>query len=138
MTLTNKNIYSALENTGLYSFNLELVIQKFTKKISSRPSSSESGASIIPGDDWKRFDKLVRAALQLQKSVSHLTTENILLKDKIARLERALLNAMKCSNKKKPLLLGLPSENDGGVLFMSPSKVQQARDIISQKEEQAA
>ena len=41
-------------------------------------------------------------------------------------------------NKKKRLLLDLPSENDGGALFMSPSKVQQARDIISQKEEQAA
>jgi hypothetical protein len=70
--------------------------------------------------------------------VSHLSTENILLKDMIVGLGRSLINAKKCPNKKKPLLLGLPSENDGGALFTSPSKVQQARDIISQKNEQAA
>jgi hypothetical protein len=44
----------------------------------------------------------------------------------------------KHKNKKKPLLLGLSSENDGGALFMSLSKVQQARDIISQKNNKAA
>jgi hypothetical protein len=131
-------------HTGLYPFNLELVIQKFTKKIDSRPSSSESGASIIPAEDWRRLDKLIKAAvrdiydekaIQLRETVSHFSTYTILLQDKIGGLERALINARKRPNN--PLLLGLSSEQDGGALFMSPSKVQQARDGISQKDEQA-
>jgi hypothetical protein len=147
MTFTSKNINSAFKNTGLYPFNPELVIEKFTKKINSRPSSSESGASIIPAEDWKRLDRLVKAAvtdicdqkaMQLRDTVSHLSTEIILLKDTIIGLERALIHAKKRPDKKKRLLLGLPSENDGGALFLSPSKVQQAQDIISQKNEEAA
>jgi hypothetical protein len=46
--------------------------------------------------------------------------------------------AKKRPNKKRSLLLGLPSENEDGALFISPSKVQQARDLISQKNEEAA
>ena len=53
-------------------------------------------------------------------------------------MKRALINAKKPKSKKQPLLLGLPSEQDGGALFMSPTKVQQARDIISQKKDEAA
>jgi hypothetical protein len=63
MTFTSKNINSAFKNTGLYPFNLELVIEKFIKKINSRPSSSESGALIILAEDWKWLDKLVKAAV---------------------------------------------------------------------------
>lgn len=144
---TSKNINSAFKHTGLYPFNPEIVIQKFTKKIESRPSSSESTTSIIPAEDWKRLEKLVETvvtnvyeqkAIQLKDTVLHLSTENILLKDENEGLKRALINAKKHKNKKKPLLLGLPSEQDGGALFMSPTKVQQARDIISQKNDEAA
>jgi hypothetical protein len=146
-TFTSKNIYAAFESTGLYPFNPERVIHKFEKKDGSRPSSSESWASIIPPGDWKRLDKLMRAvvtdifckeAIQLKKSVDYLAAENMLLKDKVIGLETALINARKRPNKKKPLLLGLSSEKDGGALFLSPSKVQQARDVISQKNEEAA
>ncbi|KAI7972834.1 hypothetical protein EIK77_000322 [Talaromyces pinophilus] len=145
-TFTKKNINSAFSTTGLYPFNPEIVLQKFTKKINSRPSSSESTASIIPAHDWKRLDKLVKSAvkdicdqeaIRLRDSVNHLSTEVILLQDKITSLEKALINANKRPNKQKPLLLGIPSENDGGALFMSPSKVQQARDIIAKKDEEA-
>jgi hypothetical protein len=56
----SKNISSVFEHTGLYPFNLEIVIHKFNKKIESRLSSSESMTSIIPAEDWKRLEKLVR------------------------------------------------------------------------------
>ena len=55
--------------------------------------------------------------------MSHLSIENILLKDKIIGLERALMNARKPLNKKKPLLLGFPLEKDSRALFISPTKV---------------
>ena len=50
--------------------------------------------------------------------------ENILLKDKIISLERAFINIRKRLNKRKPLLLGILSENDDGALFISLSKIQ--------------
>ncbi|KAI7968994.1 hypothetical protein EIK77_008185 [Talaromyces pinophilus] len=133
--------------TGLYPFNLELVIQKFTKKITSQPSSSESRGSIIPAEDWRRLEKLVKTivsniydekAIQLQETVLHLSTQLILLQNKNQGLKRALINVKKPKNKKQPLLLGLPSENDGRALFMSLLKIQQAQDLISQKNKQAA
>ncbi|EED17275.1 conserved hypothetical protein [Talaromyces stipitatus ATCC 10500] len=107
----------------------------------------ESGASIIPPEDWRRLEKLVKTvvnniydekAVQLRETVSHLSTQLILLQNENQGLKRALINAKKPKNKKQPLLLGLPSEQDGGALFMSPTKVQQARDIISQKNDEAA
>jgi len=144
---TSKNINSAFATTGLYPFNPDIVIKKFNKKIASRPSSSESGASIIPENDWRRLEKVVKTivnnvwdekAILLRETVSQLSTKLILLENENQGLKRALINAKKPKGKKQPLLLGLPSEQDGGALFMSPSKVQQARDIISQKNEQAA
>ncbi|EED12682.1 pogo transposable element, putative [Talaromyces stipitatus ATCC 10500] len=143
----SKNINSAFRTTGLYPFDPEIVINKFNKKITSRPFSSESGASIIPPEDWRRLEKLVKTvvnniydekAVQLRETVSHLSTQLILLQNENQGLKRALINAKKPKNKKQPLLLGLPSEQDGGALFMSPTKVQQARDIISQKNDEAA
>ena len=144
---TSKNINSAFATTGLYPFNPDIVIKKFNKKIASRPSSSESRASIIPENDWRRLEKVVKTivnnvwdekAILLREMVSQLSTKLILLENKYQGLKRALINSKKPKGKKQPLLLGLPSEQDGGALFMSPSKVQQARDIISQKNEQAA
>jgi hypothetical protein len=61
-----------------------------------------------------------------------------LLKIENAGLQRALINVKKRSNKGRPLLFDLPTENEGGALFMSPSKMQQAQDNILKKEEQAA
>jgi hypothetical protein len=63
MTFTSENINSACMHTGLYPFNPELVIQKFTKKITSRPSLSESGGSIISAEDWRRLEKLVKTVV---------------------------------------------------------------------------
>ena len=67
---TSKNINSAFATTGLYPFNPDIVIKKFNKKIASRPSSSESGASIIPemiGDGLRRLLKLLLTMFGMKK-----------------------------------------------------------------------
>lgn len=68
----------------------------------------------------------------------HFSTKIILLKDKITKLESALINLRKRPNKKKPLLQSLSLENNGRVLFLSLLKVQQVWDVISQKNKEAA
>ncbi|KAI7973275.1 hypothetical protein EIK77_004552 [Talaromyces pinophilus] len=146
-TFTTENILKAFKTTGIYPFNPEYVIHRFTKKEGSRPSSSESTTSIIPAEDWRRLRKLIKEVVkdiydektqQLQDTMIYLSTKNTILKNENQGLRRALTHNNKRQTKKKPLLLELSSENNGGALFMSPSKVQQARDLISQKNEQAA
>ena len=61
------------------------------------------------------------------------STENILFKLRCEGLERALTNEQKHRARKKPLLLDLHTESEGGAIFFSPQKIQQARDLQLQK-----
>ena len=98
---TSKNIESGFKNTGLYLFNPEIILQCFNKKSTSQPSSSESTASILKAEDWRRIRKLVnevvidfhdKKAKKLNNTMMSLSTENILLKSRCEGLERALIN----------------------------------------------
>ena len=66
-----------------------------------------------------------------------LSTENILLQAKCKGLENALLNEKKRRKHGKPLLIDFQSSQDGGAIFYSPSKIQQARELQTEKEEAA-
>jgi hypothetical protein len=143
---TSQNIYSGFQNTGLYPFDPEKVLQRFTKKEESRPSSSESSNSILKAEDWHRIRELLyevvtdvydKKAQKLNNTTISLSTENILLKLRCQGLEKGLVNEQKRRNRKKSLLLGLPADSDGGAIFYSPKKVQQARDLQNQKDQEA-
>jgi hypothetical protein len=139
----SKNIDSGFRNTGLHPFNPEIILQRFNQKSESRPSSSGSTASILKAEDWRRIRQLLKEtvidiyeekAKKLSNTMMSLTTENILLKLRCEGLERALMNEQKRRNRKKPLLLDLPNAGEGGAIFFSPKKVQQARDLQLQKD----
>lgn len=66
-----------------------------------------------------------------------MSTEVSLTRIESQGLRKALLNEQKHRNRKRPLLLDLPTENKGGAIFFSPHKVQQARDLQYQKDEEA-
>ncbi|EED15568.1 pogo transposable element, putative [Talaromyces stipitatus ATCC 10500] len=131
----------------LYPFNPEYVIQRFTKSPQSRPSSSGSTASIIQPEDWRHLSRIVKEAVndvydkkskKLSNEVHRIQAENALLKAQVEGLQRTVVNLKKRQNKKKPLLLDLHSEKEGGAIFFSPSKVQQARDLQLQKDKNTA
>jgi hypothetical protein len=140
-----QNINSGFKHTGLHPFNAEIILQRFTKKPEDRPSSSESSDSVLSAKDWRRIRQLLREAVtdiydeksqKLNNTLMSLSTDNILLKLRCEGLERALINEQKRHYKKKPLLLDLPAENEGGAIFYSPQKVQQARDLQTQKQQE--
>ena len=88
-SFTPKNIYSRFKATGLYPFNPELIITKFTKKSNNRSSSTSSTRSVIAAEDWKRIKKLLynmvsniydKKAQQLSNTIYTLSIKNILLK----------------------------------------------------------
>jgi hypothetical protein len=68
----------------------------------------------------------------------HLSTENRLLKLRCDGLEKALQNEKKKRQRGKPLQFQLQApEDDGGAVFYSPHKIQQARDLQLEKERAA-
>lgn len=140
------NIISSFQNTGLSPFNPGLILQRFNQKSESRPSSSESTSSILKADDWIRIENLLKDVVvdfydkkvqKLNNSMISLATENALLRLRCEGLEKALINEKKHRIKKRPLLLDLPADNEGGAIFFSPSKIQQARDLQLQKDTEA-
>ena len=63
-----------------------------------------------------------------------LSIENMLLKQQNNGLKQSLVNKRKRRKRGKPLLLDVPTENNGGAMFFSPTKVQHARDQQAQKD----
>jgi hypothetical protein len=63
-----------------------------------------------------------------------IAVKNQLLQHKNKQLREALVNEKKRRQRGKPLLLQAPEEYNGGAIFWSPSKVQDARDRQHQKE----
>ena len=76
-------------------------------------------------------------AQKLSNSIHSLSVQNMLLKMQNEGLKKQIVNEKKKRKRGKPLLLEPPKNHDGGALFWSPNKVQQARERQAQKDEAA-
>ena len=138
-----ENIYSGFKATGLHPFNPQIIINRFTKINQDRPSSASSSTSVIAAEDWKRIEKLLhhvisdvydKKAQQLNNTMYTLTIDNMLLKQQNNGLKQSLINEKKRRKRGKPLLLDHPTQEHGGAMFFSPTKVQHTRDQQAQKD----
>src|SRR5204862_1133515 len=102
--------------------------------------------SVLGSEDWQHIRALLyevvtdiydERAQKLNKTMIALSTENILLQAKCKGLENALLNEKKRRKHGKPLLIDFQSSQDGGAIFYSPSKIQWAHELQTEKEEAA-
>ena len=139
-----KTILTAFEVTGLSPLNPQQVLNRFNIEEKERPSSSESSTSVLSASDWRKIERLLRKvvadvydkpARQLSQTIHSISVRNNLLQHENDRLREALINERKRRQRGKPLLLEAPTNYDGGAIFWSPSKVQDARDRQVQKEE---
>ena len=64
-----------------------------------------------------------KKAQKLSNTMHTLLVKNILLKQQINSLKKSLINEKKRRKRGKPLLLDFPTENNGGVIFYSLTKV---------------
>ena len=142
--LSKENIESAWNSVGLHPWNPEKILIRFTKKDSTRPSSSDSSHSILSAEDWRRVERLLQQtvsdiydnkAQKLSSTMHSLSTENILLKLRCSGLEKALKNEQKKRQRGKPLPFDLSTLEGGNAIFYSPNKIQEARDLQAQKYE---
>lgn len=141
--ITRKNILSGFEKCGLSPFNPHRILARFNTETTSRPSSSESSRSVLSAGDWKRIDQLLRQAVsdirdqeaqRLSHTIHSLAMKNMLLQQENQRLTIALQDKKKKRKPQKPLLLEPREQYDGGALFYSPNKVQQARERQVEKD----
>lgn len=142
----SKNIKSGFEKCGIHPFDPCVVVSKFSNKEEERPSSSESSGSVLSAKDWRRIEKLLHQVVEdiydsraqkLSNSIHSLSVQNMLLKMQNEGLKKQIVNEKKKRKRGKPLLLEPPKNHDGGALFWSPNKVQQARERQAQKDEAA-
>jgi hypothetical protein len=140
------NILSGFKNTGLSPYEPGVILQRFSKNQASRPSSSDSGTSALSASDWRQIRKLLNEAVdkiydskaqKLSNTVMALTAQVMLLKSENQGLKNALIHEKKHRSKGRTLLFDLPTEQEGGAIFFSPTKIQQAREQLQIKDEQA-
>ena len=55
-----ENVFSGFKNTGLYLFDLEVMIKRFRVKEEEKPLSSKSIGSALKADDWRRINILIK------------------------------------------------------------------------------
>ena len=53
-------MFSKFKNTGLYLFDLEVVIKRFRVKEEERLLNSKSIGSALKADDWRRINILIK------------------------------------------------------------------------------
>ncbi|KAF7448137.1 TolA Membrane protein [Pyrenophora tritici-repentis] len=106
------------------------------RRFASTPEAERSSSSGLSDHDWRKLDRLVRAAVtdshqykarKLRSSVHHLSVQNELLNHKVDGLEEALQHKKKHKKKGKALDLQQRQEYHGGSVFWSPRKLREAR-----------
>lgn len=140
-----KTILKSFEATSISPFNPEVILKRFAKPTQDKQESRESSTSVLSGSDWRKLDRLVRAAVEnqgskdaqkLSRSLHHISVQNELLRLEINGLKEALLVKKKHRKKGKRLDLQQRQEYHGGAVLWSPRKVREARVRQSVKEQE--
>jgi hypothetical protein len=141
-SFTESLILKAFEATGIWPMDANVILRRFA----STPEAERSSSSGLSDHDWRKMDRLVRAAVtdshqdsarKLRSSVHHLSVQNELLKHEVEGLKEALQHKKKHKKKDKALNLQQRQEYHGGALFWSPRKLREARarEVVREREE---
>jgi hypothetical protein len=116
------------------------------RRFASTPEAERSSSSGLSDHDWRKMDRLVRAAVKdtqqteskkLRSSVHHLSVQNELLKHRVEGLEEAAQHNQKHKKKGKALDLQQRQEYHGGAVHWSPRKLREAhaREAVRKRDE---
>ncbi|KAF7578665.1 TolA, Membrane protein involved in colicin uptake [Pyrenophora tritici-repentis] len=125
-------ILKAFEATGIWPIDPNVILRRFA----STPEAERSSSSGLSDHDWRKLDRLVRAAVndshqyearKLRSSVHHPSVQYKLLQHENEGLKEALQHKKKHKKKGKALDLQQRQEYHGGSVFWSPRKIREAR-----------
>ncbi|KAF2272066.1 uncharacterized protein EI97DRAFT_235650 [Westerdykella ornata] len=138
-----ETIVKAFKATGIVPLDPNIILQRFNTKQLSRPSTSDSSTSVLSASDWQKVEWLLRQvvsdiydnqAKKLSQMIHTISVQKSLLQHENKRLKEALINEKKRQQRSKPLLLQTPDKYHGGIMFWSPSKIQDTHLRQHQKE----
>ena len=131
-SFTESLILKAFEATGIWPMDANVILRRFA----STPEAERSSSSGLSDYDWRKLDRLVRAAVndshqnearKLRSSVHHLSVQYELLQHENEGLKEALQHKKKHKKKGKALDLQQRQEYHGGAVHWSPRKLREAR-----------
>lgn len=132
-----ETILKAFKTTGISPFNPQEILNRFNTHEPDWPSLSNSTDSVLSALDWRKIERILRQvvsniydkqASQLCETIHTISVRNQLLHHKNQVLKGALVNEKKRRQRGKALLLKPPEDYNGGAIFWSLKKVQEARD----------
>jgi hypothetical protein len=132
-----RTVVRSFEATGVWPMDRSVILKRFKATPSQRPQALREAP-------FSRLNRQVRAAVpnpsseaakSLSQTLHQLHTQIALVTDENEGLREALSAKKKHKKKGKPLTLESEEPYNGGVVWWSPTKVQQARDRQRRKEE---
>jgi hypothetical protein len=142
LAFSEKNIASSWRKTGLYPFDPEVVLSQVRSE-DPRPASAASSASAFSSSSWKRAEEHIkatygppqtRAERKVFKTLDYLSAKSQHLQLQVNILEERISLQDKQSKRQQPLFVELRAKGDNKAIFFSPAKVQEAKDLLAQRE----
>ncbi|CAE7002770.1 Pogo transposable element [Pyrenophora teres f. teres] len=141
-SFTESLILKAFEATGIWPMDANVILRRFA----STPDAERSSSSGLSDHDWRKLDRLVRAAFndshqyearKLRSSVHHISVQYELLHLENEGLKEALQHKKKHKKKGKALDLQQRQEYHGGAVHWSPRKLREARarEVVRERDE---
>lgn len=142
-SITPQLITKAFECTGIWPPDPTPILSRFHRDQSPEQRSRESSTSVLSASDWRKINRLLNAvvdtggsskAKKLSRTVHSISVQKQLLEHENQGLRQALTTKKQRQTKGKTLPLEQPEEWHGGAVFWSPSRIQKARNLLSQQE----
>ena len=144
-TFTQALILRSFKATGIASLQPNVILRRFEKPSPESSDSNSSSNSVYSGKDWLKIETLLRKVAKdegskelrkVSRSLHHISIQNSLLHHEIAGLKEALKTQKKHKKKSKTLNLQQKKWAQGGAVFWSPRKVEEAREREKTKQQE--
>jgi hypothetical protein len=147
-TFTQALILRSFEATGIAPLQPSVILQRFDKPSPESSDSNSSSNSVYSGKDWLKIETLLRKVAsdqsskelkKISRSLHHISIQNSLLHQEVAGLKQVIMTQTKQKKKSKTLDLQQKKWAQGGAVFWSPRKIEEARqrEKTKQQEEEA-
>ena len=147
-TFTQALILRSFEATGIAPLQPHVILQRFDKHSPESSDGNSSSTSVYSGKDWLKIETLLRKVAsdqsskelkKISRSLHHITIQNSLLHQEVAGLKQVIMTQTKHKKKSKTLDLQQKKWAQGGSVFWSPRKIEEARqrEKTKQQEEEA-
>ncbi|KAJ8113422.1 hypothetical protein OPT61_g4445 [Boeremia exigua] len=145
LILNSHGSYVTMDFINYSPLQPNVILQRFEKPSPEASDSNSSSNSVYSGKGWLKIETLLRKVAKDEGSkelrkisclLYHISIQNSLLHHKIAGLKEVLKTQKKHKNKSKTLDLQQKKWAQGGAVFWSPRKVEEARQREKTKQQE--